>query len=503
LHVRHFVIVPVFLCILLSCNVDTGICVDYTDFPEPEKSFFTAILDNKTLSNLGFKLSNKAPAVIVSFDQRLTSWQGSELNSDSVIYLSRICMVYPAEIWDSKNIPINDVSPHDLIPLHDLAPPFVACRINGLDISDIRYPLVIEKRIRFEYKGTPKKQEIKKTDALKEYLEKKIEEARNTSAGGISANTVFRREERPVLCRIAAGGDVMLGRGAESIFLSEGAEGILGGTAKLVKEADLSLINLEGVISGRGEAAKKTYIFRFDPRVAPALKNAGFDAVLFANNHIFDYGLTGFLDSLMHLEKAGVGIVGAGRDIHAAASPFVADGLLFPVKVFGIANYGRERTGWDGLDYAADEKTPGMLHAGKRGAELIKKQLDKNSLNIIIFHGGIEYSDQPDKATRALYTDLVKSGADLVIGTHPHVEQGFEWVEGKPVFWSLGDYVFDEMDDTPGGDKGIFIVLHYSGKTLVHLDVYPLFMNGPRTEIMPDEQLARFYKLTRELAKRE
>ncbi|MDR1901439.1 MAG: CapA family protein, partial [Treponema sp.] len=110
-------------------------------------------------------------------------------------------------------------------------------------------------------------------------------------------------------------------------------------------------------------------------------------------------------------------------------------------------------------------------------------------------------------ATRTLYTELAAAGAELVIGTHPHVEQGFEWLGNTPVFWSLGDYVFNEMDDTPGGDKGICIVVSFlmpwmgkSGVSLVYLEVYPVFMNGRRTVISPEEQLERFYRLTKELA---
>jgi poly-gamma-glutamate synthesis protein (capsule biosynthesis protein) len=80
------------------------------------------------------------------------------------------------------------------------------------------------------------------------------------------------------------------------------------------------------------------------------------------------------------------------------------------------------------------------------------------------------------------------------------VEQGFQWVHGKPVFWSLGDYVFNGMDDTPGGDKGIFIVLSYLGAKLLYIEAYPVFMNGPRTEITAEDQLARFYRLTKEFA---
>jgi poly-gamma-glutamate synthesis protein (capsule biosynthesis protein) len=407
--------------------------------------------------------------------------------------------------------------------------------VDGLDVSDSGYPLVAKGGIRFSYVGKEGAAERprrirKKIDALAGFIRRGliktdelieahglIETDGLIGADGGAAGARF--EERPRLYRIAAGGDAMLARGVGKILFTEGAAAVLGETAALVRGADLSIVNLEGVLSDRGEEAEKTYTFRFDPRTAAVLKDAGFDAVLLANNHAFDFGLTGFLDSLDHLEKAGLAVLGAGRERAAAAAPFITGEASFPVRVFGIASFGPERNGWDGGAFAADVNKPGMLHAAGGGAELIKSLLsgdgpagsDGAPLDIVFFHGGVEYVDYPDGATRALYTELINAGADLVIGTHPHVEQGFEWVRGKPVFWSLGDYIFDEMDDTPGGDKGIFVVLSYplparpgrGAKRPAYIEVYPLFMKGPRTLISPEKQLDRFLILTRELAKNE
>ena len=516
------------VCLFFSCADSTDLWIRYADVPEPEKLFLASLLDSITPESLRFRLRNEPDrepppseeTVTLRFERRRGTWQEDETPPDT-LPLTRVCMVRPVEVWEERNISLETVSEADLIPLSDLAPPFVACKVDGFDVSDPRYPLVYESGIRLEYGET--KKALRKAEALRERIREKLEEAGISRRGdhgrgeeaapppqesGESGTppAAVRYEQKPGLYRIAAGGDVMLARGVEDILFAEGPAGILGGTAVFVKEADLSLINLEGTVSSRGDEIKKTYVFRFDPRTAAALKNAGFDAALMANNHAFDYGITGFLDSLDHLEQAGLAVLGAGRNIRAAAVPFVSAAPPssggFPVRVFGLASFGQERNGWDGLTVAAEEQKPGILHAGKGGAEAIKPQLDKNALNIIVYHGGVEYADYPDRGTRALYTELIESGADLVIGTHPHVEQGFEWVQGKPVFWSLGDYVFNEMDDTPGGDKGIFIILYYYRRRLVHIDIYPLFMNGKRTEIMPMTQLERFYRLTRDLARR-
>jgi poly-gamma-glutamate synthesis protein (capsule biosynthesis protein) len=307
-------------------------------------------------------------------------------------------------------------------------------------------------------------------------------------------------EERPAILRVAAAGDLMLGRGAEGILLREGPPGIFGGTAALLREADLAVVNLEGVLSRRGTRTEKAFNFRFDPGAAALLRDAGIDAVLQANNHAFDWGPDAFLDTLDSLAAVGIGVLGAGRDETAAAAPLVFAGRGgLPVRCFGLASFPRERSGWDGLSVRAGKDRPGLLHAGRGDAERIKAGFDPGALNAVFFHGGEEWSSRPDRPARELCTDLVRAGADLIIGSHPHIVQGFEWVQGKPVFWSLGNYVFAGMENTGGGDEGLFLVLGFWGKQLLYLEPYALALSGPRTELAPPEGLDRFYDLSREL----
>jgi poly-gamma-glutamate synthesis protein (capsule biosynthesis protein) len=320
--------------------------------------------------------------------------------------------------------------------------------------------------------------------------------------------------EKPHITWIASGGDLMLDRGAQDILFGEGPEALFGETAEFLGAAELALVNLEGPVSSRGQKVPKSFNFRFDPQVPVALKNAGIDAVLQANNHAFDYGSDAFLDSFSHLAEAGVGVLGAGLSDTEAARPWVYAAGGLTCRVFGLASFPRERNGWDGLTAAAAPDKAGMLHAGKGGAGLLKAHFVKDdggasetgvpgspppSLDIVLFHGGIEWSTRPDKPTRELYTGLIRAGADLVIGSHPHIVQGFEWVEGKPVFWSLGNYVFGGMENTDGGEEGLFIRLGYWGSRLVYLKPYALTLSHTRTKTAPDEMLKTFYERSRAL----
>jgi poly-gamma-glutamate synthesis protein (capsule biosynthesis protein) len=118
---------------------------------------------------------------------------------------------------------------------------------------------------------------------------------------------------------------------------------------------------------------------------------------------------------------------------------------------------------------------------------------------VIFFHGGNEWTWKPDANTRSFYTEMARNGADLIIGSHPHTVQGFEWLEGRPVFWSLGNYVFAGMDETDGGEEGLLIRLGYAGKTLVYFEPVPVKLDGPRSDLGSAEQLRYFYTLSREL----
>jgi poly-gamma-glutamate synthesis protein (capsule biosynthesis protein) len=309
----------------------------------------------------------------------------------------------------------------------------------------------------------------------------------------------------------------MLDRGAGDILFAEGPEGIFGGTAELLVCSDLTVVNLEGPVSSQGTKTPKSFNFRFEPRLASALKNAGIDAVLQANNHSFDYGETAFLDSLIHLRNAGLGILGAGLNDDEAAQPFVLQKGPYHAKVYGIASFPREWNGWDGLSAAAEPDKPGMLHAGKGGADKLKRHFHEapgaappaeiqpaadpaeTVLDIVLFHGGDEWSRRPNAPTRRLYTELIREGADLIIGSHPHVVQGFEWIEDKAVFWSLGNYVFGGMENTEGGEEGLFIYLGYWGSRLVYLEPFALTLTHTRTSIAPEERRSVFYERSRNL----
>jgi poly-gamma-glutamate capsule biosynthesis protein CapA/YwtB (metallophosphatase superfamily) len=378
-----------------------------------------------------------------------------------------------------------------LVTIGELAPPYTGLLVDGLCVTDEKYPLVRYVSIRIREAQS----EAEKNERLQEKITA-LERTLTETPKPLVRNA-------PSIVWICAAGDLMLGRGAGDILIREGAQGIFGKTADYFKRSDLNMLNLEGAVSGSGARVLKSYNFRFDPQTIPPLKAAGIHAALVANNHAFDFGETAFLDTLKHLEENRIAALGAGRDINAAAAPFIFTKGDLEIRVFGFASFPTESSGWNGAMVSASEKKVGMLF-GRAGAERLKQNFVKKDgvLNVLFFHGGNEWTWEPDANTRSLYREMARSGADLIIGTHPHTVQGFEWLEGKPVFWSLGNYVFSGMDGTDGGEEGLLIRLGYAGKTLVYFEPVPVQLKGPRSGLGPARQLKDFFILSRELKMR-
>jgi poly-gamma-glutamate synthesis protein (capsule biosynthesis protein) len=504
---------PILVIFFASFLSACGPSYDYVmirsgDEYQQEEAFLESFFDSEEIAALNLRafkqdepLADAQEAPLTSaqkpasiFIDFISSWEHENSGEDSLseILVSRTVLVPKEDPLTARTNTTLEAcldGTETIVKVNEIAPPFVALRVDGLAVDEEDYPLV---RLTSLVISTEEGKKVSKR------LEEKINKLKNALEEADKPLV----EPAPQLFWIASGGDTMLDRGASDILLKEGPAGIFGGTAQMLADCDLSLINLEGVVSRRGTKVQKSFNFRFVPEIAPALRAAGIDAVLHANNHVFDFGETAFIDSLSYLEQAEIGVTGAGKNIEEASRPYVFKKGDLTCHVYGVASFPRERNGWDGVTAAALAEKAGMLHTGRGGREKLKERFssyDKDIFNVVLFHGGVEWSRSPDAATRELYTDLIASGADLLIGSHPHIVQGFEWVNGKPVFWSLGNYVFGGMGNTEGGEEGLFIRLGFSGKQLLYLEPFALTLTHTRTNIAPPEKLSTFYNRSKQL----
>lgn len=210
---------------------------------------------------------------------------------------------------------------------------------------------------------------------------------------------------------------------------------------KVTNESDLFYINHEYTISDRGAPLEgKYYTFRAEPKRMELLKQMGTDIVSLANNHVYDYGKEALLDTADLLDEAGISYVGGGRNIEEAKRPvyFVINGMK--IGFVGASNGEKIR-----YTPQATADSPGILRAYDTTEynQVIQEASKECDYLIAYIHWGTEDSNYYNADQQRWGREFLNSGADIVIGGHPHVLQGMEYVDGKPIIYSLGDFWFN------------------------------------------------------------
>ncbi|MCH5249147.1 MAG: CapA family protein [Lachnospiraceae bacterium] len=261
-----------------------------------------------------------------------------------------------------------------------------------------------------------------------------------------------------------------------------------------LNEADISMINHEYPVSTRGEALEgKYYTFRASPERESILQQMGIDIVSLANNHIYDFGTDAFYDTLTALEQAEIPYVGAGADIEEASQPvyFVAGGMKIG---FVSANRSEKFI----FTPEAGESSPGVvrMYDTEMMNNIIKEAREQCDYLIAYVHWGTEDSKYYEEYQTDIAQEFFASGADAIIGSHPHVLQGIGYVGGKPVVYSLGDFWFN------GETKYTTIVnLEVTIDGLAELSVLPCIQEGYETHYISEESGQKaFYDYLRELS---
>jgi poly-gamma-glutamate capsule biosynthesis protein CapA/YwtB (metallophosphatase superfamily) len=232
-------------------------------------------------------------------------------------------------------------------------------------------------------------------------------------------------------------GDLMLADRVGAVAKAKGTGYLLAAVSPLLTTDDLTIGNLECAVATGGTPAEKQYTFRADPAVLPGLRAGGIDAVSVANNHTLDYGRTALLETLSHLKAATLPAAGAGANTAAAGRPIL---LTAAGKTVALVAASRVLpAGWH-----AGAGTPGIAGAYNPAGLLraIKGARSTATLVVVYLHWGIERALMPAPNQRTLARQCIDAGADLVVGAHPHVLQGFEYYRGKLIAYSLGNFVF-------------------------------------------------------------
>ena len=241
-------------------------------------------------------------------------------------------------------------------------------------------------------------------------------------------------------------GDLIFDRGQNPWAASAYSEGIEScfdeESWEIMRSADFLVVNNEFAYSDGGSPTpNKKYTFRCPPETAEWLEEMGTDVAALANNHIYDYGEEGILDTFETLDELGIPYIGAGRNIEEAQKPayFIAGGTIVALlNATEIERYENPDT------KGAEEDSPGVFRCldDEDLCEKVREAGEHADIVIVFVHWGTEMMPSAEWSQTEKAEDLAEAGADLIVGAHPHCLQNIEYVNGVPVFYSLGNYFF-------------------------------------------------------------
>lgn len=302
---------------------------------------------------------------------------------------------------------------------------------------------------------------------------------------------------------LALAGDVMLGRLVNRWLQHVPASYPWGDTLPLWKAAAWRSCNLECVLSDQGEPwPSKAFCFRSDPRNVDVLKTCGISAVSLANNHVLDYGPEALLQMVDILDRAGIGHSGAGANSCKAKEPSLSRAGGLPVALVSVTDNEPE--------WAASPDRPGIRYvpmecADPRAQELFEQVADlhqKGYFVVTSVHWGPNWGYQPLPEHGRFGRALIEAGADLVAGHSPHVPRGIEIYQGKPIVYSLGDFIDDyAVDPYERNDESFLLWVELDQNHATRLVLHPIVIEDFQARRAPGERALAILDLLVELSR--
>ncbi|MFR1449906.1 MAG: CapA family protein [Beduini sp.] len=249
----------------------------------------------------------------------------------------------------------------------------------------------------------------------------------------------IKRDEIKTI-KISAAGDFTLGTDENFSYASSfnakyksaGPDHFLKNVKDVFNQDDLTLANLEGTLTKETARQDKQFAFKGEPEYASLLSNASIEAVNLANNHTYDYGQKSYQDTIQNVENVGVKTFGYERN------------YIYEINGIKVGLIGTNALG-------------NPLNKQQEILNNIKKVKEEGAnLIVISIHWGIERDQYPMKEQIQLAHTLIDEGADLILGTHPHVLQGIEKYNGKNIVYSLGNFCYGGHSGPADKDTMIF-----------------------------------------------
>lgn len=236
-------------------------------------------------------------------------------------------------------------------------------------------------------------------------------------------------------------GDMMLGRSITNKGSKNNYKNMFSGVSDLWKDSDYVAGNLECVLLDNPsdyEKNDKEIHINAETKTANVLKENGFTLINLANNHLADFKAKGVVNTIDTLDKVGLKHVGAGKNITEAAEYDIQEINGVKIATIGVSDIIPK-------DFAARDSKAGILTTKTlKYYQAVKDASQKADLVIANIHWGVEYGITETETQQQLAKNLINWGVDVVIGSHPHVLQPIEKYGDGIIFYSMGNFVFDQ-----------------------------------------------------------
>ena len=308
--------------------------------------------------------------------------------------------------------------------------------------------------------------------------------------GKINYNAMDKKilEDKTQSISMSFVGDILLAGHVGEKINKDGVNYPFAKIRPMLISSDLSIGNLESAVGISGVPnSKKQYSFRADPKVLDGVKWSGIDILSIANNHVLDYGTEAFGETLDGIRSEGMYYVGAGKDDKEAYSPAIVEKHGKKIAVFAASRI------VPSVDWHSGESWRGVasVYNPNKLINRIKGVRGQVDMIAVYLHWGVEKEIMPKSYQRGLARQLIDSGADIVVGSHPHVLQGFEFYKGKLIAYSLGNFVFTNLKN-----ETLVLSVEYKQDGTQSARIIPCVINNYRPQMVQgDVEKQKFYKM--------
>lgn len=281
---------------------------------------------------------------------------------------------------------------------------------------------------------------------------------------------------------ITVTGDVMFGRKMPSVLSLDSSPYRF--VSNVTKDTDILLVNTENPFTTSDNPVKPDVPLKASPDYIPLINGTNGTVISAnANNHVFDYGIQGMRDSINNLNSNGILHIGAGENKEEATKPVTLEKEGHKITIFNYMDSENFQEYSQAVMPIATDDNPG--YSAWDDTESVKQiqEAKENGSDIIIvyMHYGNEYSRSPNDNQREISHLAIDAGATTVVGAHAHVTQGIEVYNNKPIFYNLGNFMFDQSN--PNTHIAYFVDFEVKGDNIT-ANVYPVYISNYLPQFM-------------------